>query len=403
MYDKWIVITTINPPNSLIFCLLKNKNHWKILVVADERTKDNDWRSLNISSKLVYLSLKDQINLNYNILKYIPINSYSRKNIGYLYAIEHGAKEIFEIDDNIKIKNLDYINYSFNNSISKIISLGKNNVSQMINPYSFFGTKDIWPRGFRLSDIGNDDNNIFYNVDSSQINLRPLIYQGLINGEADVDSLFIQTRIEKYNNLNIIFGKKNPLLYLPNNYVPINSKNTKYLYDIFPTLLLPTSINEHISDIIRGYIMQNYAWRLNGSVFYLSSDSYIKDNNFFNISYFKKENDLFFKLDYILKLLTNNQNSNINSPPSFLINIVEVLVTNKILGKKDFNLYKAFINDLNKLGYKFPSFIRLDNQRKYEFENFCNIINLESNQKILLKNNKKIKLMRHKSSNISYI
>jgi len=39
--------------------------------------------------------------LGYNITKYIPFNSYSRKNIGYLYAIQHGAREIFETDDNI--------------------------------------------------------------------------------------------------------------------------------------------------------------------------------------------------------------------------------------------------------------------------------------------------------------
>ena len=106
--DKWIVMTTINPPNETIDSLLKFFDNWKIVVVADKKTNDDNWKQFINSDQLFYLSLKDQYNLNYRILKYIPTNSYSRKNIGYLYAIHHGAKEIFEINDNI-IDNFKYI------------------------------------------------------------------------------------------------------------------------------------------------------------------------------------------------------------------------------------------------------------------------------------------------------
>jgi hypothetical protein len=106
--DKWIVMTTINPPNETIDSLLKFLDNWKIVVVADKKTNDDNWKQFINSDQLFYLSLKDQYNLNYRILKYIPTNSYSRKNIGYLYAIHHGAKEIFEINDNI-IDNFKYI------------------------------------------------------------------------------------------------------------------------------------------------------------------------------------------------------------------------------------------------------------------------------------------------------
>ena len=43
----------------------------------------------------------------------------------------------------------------------------------MINPYAYFGIKDIWPRGFVLNDIGYD-NNIFFNYELKQIKLKPL-------------------------------------------------------------------------------------------------------------------------------------------------------------------------------------------------------------------------------------
>ena len=189
------------------------------------------------------------------------MNSYSHKNIGYLFAIEHGAIEIYEIDDNIMIKDQNYINYIFNKSFYERITLCKNNRGEMINPYSsYFGLNNIWLRGFRLNNINKDHNNIYINLASTQINLKPFIYQGLINGESDINSYFFLTRSEKSSKINIIFPKNYPLIYLPN-FIPINSKNTKYLYDIFPMLILPTFLNERLADIFRGYIMQCYFWR----------------------------------------------------------------------------------------------------------------------------------------------
>ena len=58
------------------------------------------------------------------------------------------------------------------------------------------------------------------------------------------------------------------------NYIPINSKNTKYLYDIFPFLILPETDEKSLSDIWRGYILQKFAWGINGSVIYFPSKVY---------------------------------------------------------------------------------------------------------------------------------
>lgn len=41
---------------------------------------------------VTYLSFADQEALPYRILKLIPSNHFGRKNVGYLYAIYHGAK-----------------------------------------------------------------------------------------------------------------------------------------------------------------------------------------------------------------------------------------------------------------------------------------------------------------------
>jgi hypothetical protein len=100
----------------------------------------------------------------------------------------------------------------------------------MINPYFHFGEKNIWPRGFLINNIGKQFNQKFQIVNSSYIDLEPMVFQGLINYNPDIDSIFYLTR-KKFNN-SFVFNdsQQYPLFYFPNNYVPINSKNTRYKY-----------------------------------------------------------------------------------------------------------------------------------------------------------------------------
>ena len=259
--NKWIVMTASYAPTQSFINLLKTIENWIIVVISNTNNIkiNNYWKSLNFINNLVYLTLKEQIKLGYEITKYLEFNSYSRKNIGYLYAIQHGAKEIYEIDENIIINNINDFDINLNNNY---VFYGIRNDSKMINPYNHFGERNIWPRGYRIEDIGKDYNNKFLEINSYNLKLKPLIYQGLINGIPDVDSIYLQTKIP--NSLtNISFLNNRPLIYFPGNYIPINSKNTKYFYEIFPFLVIPTTINEKISDILRGYIIQYFAWRFN--------------------------------------------------------------------------------------------------------------------------------------------
>ena len=405
--DKWIIMTANNLNNTLNYSFLESLYEWKIVIISLNETNDNSWHISNISDKLIYLSIKDQLKLSYNIIKYIKINSYSRKNIGYLFAIEHGAKEIFEIDDDIMIIDINYINYIFNKTFYERITLCKNNKNEMVNPYSYFGLNNIWPRGYRLNNINKDyNNNIFINLASSQINLKPLIYQGLINGESDIDSIFFLTRAEKNSKIDIIFSKNYPLIYLPGNFIPVNSKNTKYLYDIFPTLILPTSLNEKLIDIFRGYIMQIYAWRYNGTIIYINSNAFNCKKNSLNDFYLNYK-DLYYKLENFLIILDKEKNYKTNDPTNFILYLIHKIVSNNILSKRDLKMYKAFMKDLSNMGYIYNRNFNEEtilNEDIYIGENVKLDINLVPQQKILIKNiNKsKIRVFNHKSSNIIF-
>lgn len=224
---KWIVMTSFKKPNCSFIDLITSLNSSKIVIISNKIKYNKEWKIINSTNKnLIYLSIQDQINLGYQITKFLKYNSYSRKNIGYLYAIQHGAKEIYEIDEDILIYDINNLNFDLKN---RKICYGIRNDSKMINPFDYFNENNIWPRGFRLNDIGNYYNNTYYILNYSQLQKKPLIFQGLINGIPDVDSIFLQTRTK----FNIVFSKNDPLYYVPWNYVPINSKNTKYLYKGF--------------------------------------------------------------------------------------------------------------------------------------------------------------------------
>ena len=271
--DKWVVVTSINAPTPSIHKLTELPEPWKIVVIGDKKSKNEEWNIFEGSNKLVFLSVENQLKLNYKTTKYIPFNSYTRKNLGYLYAIEHGAKEIYETDDDNIFTTFEQLYNNFN--FSKV-SYAENNITNMINPYAYFGRPTVWPRGFRLSDIGYDWSNKFYISTSEQITSKPLVYQGLANGDPDVDAIFRLTRANSKYPIKLDFYDIYPLLYFPGNYIPINSQNTRFLYEAFPALALPTTVAFRVCDIWRGFIMERFILGYNGTVLFHSPSVYQK-------------------------------------------------------------------------------------------------------------------------------
>lgn len=402
-------MTTFNTPNISILKLLNNLkqlNTWKIVIISNNKSNDHIWKKIGFENELTYLSIKEQKYLRYNIIKFLNLNSYIRKNIGYLYAIQHGAKEIYEIDEDINISDLNHLNLNIKNNF---ICYGLRNDSKMINPFDYFDETNIWPRGFRIKDIGNNEDNKYYILNSSHLLIKPLIFQGLINGIPDIDSIFIQTRIEKNNLININFTNKYPLLYLPGNYIPINSKNTRYLYEIFPYLFLPSSLNEKVSDIFRGYIMQYFAWNNNGAIIYYYTSIYKNQYKYEKINKFSEEKDLFYNFDRLLAELNIKLESKKKNSSNFLLDLIKILYEKGFLTKKDIILYEAFTKDLLNLEYIFPKDLSQKifykyKQYFYKYSEFKYY--LPNNPYLILNNNENknmIKIINHYKSNKTFI
>ncbi|KAK6040090.1 hypothetical protein COOONC_22405, partial [Cooperia oncophora] len=83
--------------NFSLFQRLAKIHGWSLVVVGDIKTPHN-WSLEGVH----YLSVHDQRSLGYSIEEDMPYKSYTRKNIGYLYAIENGAEWIYDTDDDNK-------------------------------------------------------------------------------------------------------------------------------------------------------------------------------------------------------------------------------------------------------------------------------------------------------------
>ena len=401
---RWIVMTAINPPSDSIINLEKQLKNWKIVVIGNIKTIDSNWDIFKNSNNLVYLSLNAQKQLEYNILKFLKDDSYCRKNIGYLFAIQHGAKKIYEIDENL-ILSADDENFMDNINDLYICYAVKNGQS-MINPYVHFGETNIWPRGFLIKDIMADYNKSFYYAYSSQVKIKPLIYQGLINVVPDTDSIFLLTSGKMKKNLNINFCQNYPLLYLPGNYVPINSKNTKYLYEIFPFLMLPTTINESIADIIRGYILERFAFGYEGMIVYHNSKVYRENEGINNDISIFKEREILFNLDKILDIIKSDQLYSGKSPLNLFFRILSELIKYNFLKPEEMAVYESFLDDLNNIGYEYSknNFLSKINNNYMDYLNFTSelIYYLPPNPNIITGDNDTYKIYSHSSCNKNY-
>ena len=103
--EKWGVTTTIfSPPSETIRRFLYRPN-WCIVIVGDEKTKDNEFFiETSVDNQIYYLSSDDQKKVKLGFVEQLPWNSFARKNVGYLYAISRGARVIYDFDDDNLIK-----------------------------------------------------------------------------------------------------------------------------------------------------------------------------------------------------------------------------------------------------------------------------------------------------------
>ena len=135
--DKWIVATSINARTEAIHAFSDlRREGWALVVVGDRKTP-RTWECPGVH----FLSTEEQLAQFGRFAAAIPFNHYSRKNLGYLFAMKMGAQVIIDTDDD----NIPYARFGAN--LGKTVKGTRVGGAAWINVYMYFSSANIWPRG----------------------------------------------------------------------------------------------------------------------------------------------------------------------------------------------------------------------------------------------------------------
>ena len=247
--NVWVVITSINPPTAGMEAINRIccRNGWHAVLVGDVASPA-DWSCGDIE----FLSLEKQNERFPEFSRLVPLKHYSRKNLGYLYAIRNGADAILETDDD----NIPYDNV-FGSDLSTSLQGHLLRGDDWVNVYRHYTDALIWPRGLPLDAI-----HISGKLDAEAQTLACPVQQFLADEDPDVDAIY-----RLLFKAPLVFRKRTTAV-VPDIGVwsPFNTQNTLIHRSAFPLLYLPCFVSFRMTDIWRSFVMQQGVWLEGGRV-----------------------------------------------------------------------------------------------------------------------------------------
>ena len=335
--QQWAVVTTIFVPSDSVRKVAQDPN-WCLVIVGDKKTSSKQSYMSNLGNykkeNVVFLNTDDQEKIFPLLSKTLPWNHFSRKNIGYMYAIKRGAEVIWDFDDdniNIVPANLAETTKTYRTPCGEF----KNH---LFNPYPYFAVNETftWPRGFPLEHIrdGSTHPPLCTSSQPRQIG----VIQSLANIEPDVDAIYRFTRQTPFK-----FGAT-PSSHLPvmvpdKAFTPFNGQATLWRKASFKYLALPVSVTGRVSDIWRSYIAEYFFHKLSLSVLFTSPyvDQYRNAHDY--LVDFTDELDLYQKSNALLKWLSDSSQLNVQ----YLVDLYREMFTKGYLNDGDVEFITAWI------------------------------------------------------------
>ena len=320
--DKFIVINSIFPPTEAIMKFAELRD-WKIILVGDKKTS-LDWSYPSVT----YLSPESQFEVARKFSDLLPWNSYTRKNIGYLYAITQGARVIYESDDdNIPLDN--WVNTPEFSVNAEMIS-----DASFVNVYSYFTDKKVWPRGLPLSYVlGTQEPKILHTQ-----NLKIGIWQYLADEDPDVDAIYRLTL-----NDPIYFKWREPVVMSHGTCCPFNSQNTYFRKELFPLLYLPSTVTFRFTDILRGLVAQPIMWAAGYHLGFAGATVLQKRNPHDYLKDFESEIPCYLEAEKAVQIAKASVSA-VKSTPENLISVYQALAESKIVTHKELEILDCWLD-----------------------------------------------------------
>lgn len=355
---NWAVITTIFAPTTLAH-QLAGMSDWCVVVVGDRKSEDTPWRKFVSSlTNVYYLSFEDQSKLSYSIIAHLKPNHFGRKNLGYLYAIHHGASFIWDTDDDNILTAPEHLDnlVKFASSSAPVDLL--TSTHHLWNPYHSFTHMPMisampestrWPRGFPLqyvNDVESRNNTVRKTISTIDVG----VYQSLANNDPDVDAIY---RLTKEIPMSFL-GTGEKISLRPNQYAPFNAQATLWSKNSFWALLLPVSVHGRVSDIWRSYIAEKLMSYTQKHVAFVSPVVTQHRNVHNLIADLQSEFPLYTQADEFTKwLLSWEPPAGPGDVPSYMSGLFRDMYAIGLIKKKEVLLCDAWIADLKAMGYIF--------------------------------------------------
>lgn len=333
------VLTTIHPPTDYTRALAKRlePTGGQIVVVGDRKGP-----SSYVLPATTFLSYRDQLAMPLSLAKSLPVDHYSRKNIGYLKAISEAATLIYETDDDTAPNELWQIR---SRETSAITAPSK---SGWLNVFRLFTAENIWPRGFPLRAI-NDKSTLLAQHDLPPVaSVIAPVQQGLIDISPDVDSVW-----RLVFNREFRFSRGPSIQVPPGTWCPFNSQTTWWWPEAYPLLYLPSYCSFRMTDIWRGLIAQRCLWEIErGVVFHAPETNQIRNVHDL-MRDFEDEVPGYLGNDRLVAILEK-----LRLEPGFacvtgnLNRCYRGLVDGGFFPAKEMDLLTGWLHDLDKVGWK---------------------------------------------------
>ncbi len=246
-----IVITSIQPPTPSVMAMLSKARQFgvRIIVIGDRKTPHADW-----PDGIDFVSLQDQLGLDFKLGSRLPENHYSRKNVGYLMAMSRKSSFIFDTDDDNAPLESWHIR-SLKLRARTFIGSG------WINVYRWFSDAHVWPRGLPLVNARHE---LAAEKVGALTDFVSPIQQGLANGSPDVDAVW-----RLLMDQEITFREDDSVHLSAGSWCPFNSQSTWWFPEAYPLMYLPSFVSFRMTDIWRSFVAQRCLWALgNGLVFH---------------------------------------------------------------------------------------------------------------------------------------
>jgi len=324
---KHIVITSIFEPTEAIIEFSK-LNEYNLIVAGDKNSPKN-WTCPHAT----FLSITDQEEMNSNLVKILPYNHYCRKMMGYLFAIKNGADVIIDTDDD-NIPKRDWIFPSFVGNFESIPSnLG------FINIYNYYTDQKIWPRGLPLNLISRKENTKVTDTDNYKVG----IWQGLADGDPDVDAIYRLTSDEICN-----FIDRPPLVIQQGTFSPFNTQNTAIIKELFPLMYLPSHVTFRFTDILRGIIAQPIMWSGGYTLGFTNATVIQKRNPHDYFKDFISEIPMYLHIEKVAELVVKVTKSNCTITDN-LYNSYKELEKENIVKPEEMKILEAWLYDISNI------------------------------------------------------